>query len=447
MTDQLSELLHRGTDDLPVYVRSVSGLKQDVERAGQRRRRTAAVAAAAAVTLIVGAGAVLARPDGTKVPPTPAVTDTPPDVPTDRGLLRPPQLPTDATFPGWTGTRPATATDIPLCLDALGTPLEASYQQITTDQPDTDAYQAVLNLGTPEAAAKAADDTHQLPPAGEVPVANKLLACASLESNSWDSAGGSHATANMPWVGPSHRVRLLVRAHAGPYLSLLWLSAPGTQKLSYDQVIPFNDLLSSALYEAMAGPLRDVPPGTLAQAMLRADDIPTGPRPVHDGQARANYFSPLPSACDTDVRTGNPAIRNAVFSDEAITVLAGQRVYVAMTAEAAHQLFGDLAAAVRRCAAADSSEQVDTWTELDLNGVGDEAAGWSYRLGLIAGPRKGQVDHVYVTIARVGSVVTQVVSRGPYGDGDPGPQAVVDLARLAVHRLTDRLPGIASASK
>ena len=443
MTDQLTDLLQRRADDLPVYVQSVAGLKQAAERTARRRRLIGVTATAGAVAVIVGAGALLTRPDGRALPPTPAVTDSPQQVPADRGLLLPSQLPNDETFTGWTGAKPAKASDIPLCLKALGAPVDAAYQQFTTDQPDTAAYQAVFNLGSVKAAAKGADDTN-LPQADpDVPLLiTKLLACAPLDGDGWDSAGGRQSTSVMPHVGPSHRVQLMSRAHAGPYLSVLWLSTPGTRTLSFDQVNPFNDALETVLYEGTANPLQDVPTGSLAQAMLQADDVPlasSSSRGIRDDLMTPNAFIEL-HMCDSNITTGKPAMRNVLFIDDTDGTPAAQRLYVADSPDDAHRLLSELRQAVRRCPTADTwSGRVDSWTNQDMPELGDEAATLSFRLGFVAGTRRGKHDIVYVYLARVGSVVTEVVRREPT-ETDPGPQAAADFARQGVQRLLDSLP-------
>jgi hypothetical protein len=153
-----------------------------------------------------------------------------------------------------------------------------------------------------------------------------------------------------------------------------------------------------------------------------------------------NDFAPF-DVCDAEVTTGSPAMRNVLFVDDDYATVAGQRVYVAGSADDAHRLLDHLSAAIRGCAPADQwSGHVDSWTDLDLAGIGEEAVGWSYRLGFVTGARSGQHDSVYVALARVGSVVTEILRREPTGSTDPGPQTAEAFAGTGVQRLTDRLP-------
>jgi hypothetical protein len=450
MTDQLSDLLHRSADELPIYVRSAGGIKRAAETRQRRRRWAAAAATAAGVALAVGAGAVLGAGGSTLNPPPAHETLSPSEL-TYRGLLSADQLPTLAPFTGWSGAHPVDPAAIPLCLDTLGTPVAASYRQFDTAQPGTVGYQAVLDLGSPSAAAAAGGPA--------IKTAQRLLECAALDSygDGIDSWGSSNPSIYLPWPGPSGHVTVLARTHAGSFVSLLWLSGPGTHRLTEDGVRqqlllqPLSNALSSNLYEGTADVLTDVPVGALEAAMLRPGDVPFGgPAPlVVDAAMEPNQALRL-STCDSAALPQGVAMRNVTFLadqdgngsvyDAGDAETAGQRVYVTGSPQDAQSLLGQLAQDVRDCPkAATRGERVVQQSDLDVTGLGDEATGWSDRMEFTSGPLRGQTDNLYVLIARVGSVVTEIVRRQPT-ETDPGPQAAAAFASHGVQRLLDNLP-------
>ena len=110
MNRDLTDVLHHGTDRLPVSADGPAAVRRRAE-AARRRRRGGAAAVAAVAALSVAAGSVLLGGGSSTAPPPadiptpePSVLDQAADIGLDR-FLQPTDLPSSPPFAVWTGSR------------------------------------------------------------------------------------------------------------------------------------------------------------------------------------------------------------------------------------------------------------------------------------------------------------------------------------------------------
>lgn len=451
VTDQLSDLLHRSADELPVFVRGPAALRRDAERARSRRRRFAAVTSMAVVVagVVVGAAALAGGIERSAAPvnqgPRPTVT-LPPTPPDQRGLLRPADLPTGAGFGQWTGPTPVPADQTPFCLDGAASPESAVYVEFANSQPGVTAFQGMLTFPAGSTAHVAGPE-----------IVQAMRACGSIQDAGYDGLqGASGGEMILPW---SHRSdvgsRELVLTHHGRYASLLWISAPDAERLDDMARFRLVALAHSRVYEGTEPATRDLPPGTLADAILDPADVPYGTAAhgtVYDQGVAPNQFNDG-HLCDPAVGgvPENPVVRQAQFLESAgpdALDVGGQRLYVTASSDEASRLFETLQDDLPECPGKKRAPfTVTEPTELDTDalassggGGADEARGWTYRYDFTEGDRRDESDVIYAVFTRTGSVVSEVWRRERAGARDPGAAAVLDETATALTLLRDTLP-------
>jgi hypothetical protein len=420
----LTVLLHRRTDDLPVFVRGASGLRRAAER-GRRRRRITATAFSTVVAVVVGAAAVLGGPGGGSVTPPPAETPTPAPSGVARGLLAPEDLPTGVPFGAWTGYTDHTEPSVgPFCVDELTAAGADQWlvRAFETDAAGVEGYQAVVRFTSVDTAKQAGSELTYLAICGPRSKSNFAYGA--------DGQGGGRGQ-NSPAISPGDPVISLAWARSQQYLSVTWLS--------WHSAVLLTDPVQDALWQTVqdrldrATPDLAAPDPTVAeQAMLVAANVPSPAGRVANLTGTPFTYFPLHS-CDFDVADAAP-LRQVLLGDDHFRDLAGERLVLASDEPSAQAMVSELQNRIRSCdtpsqmQAHDGTQRTDAH-ETSLPAVGDDAWGWQYDRTL----RGGEQDRVYVAIVREGPLVAQVVRI--LQQGDPAPAAFQELVTTAADRL------------
>jgi hypothetical protein len=306
----LSVLLHRGIDDLPVFVRGASGLRRAAER-GRRRRRVVVAACSVVVAAVVGVGAILGAGGGGSVTPPPAETPTPAPSGVERGLLAPNDLPTGVPFGTWTGY--ADSTDPgngPLCVDELTAAGADQWlvRAFETDAAGVEGYQAVMRFTSVDAAKQAGSNLTYLAICGPRSKSNFAYGTGQDGGRGQNGAG----------ITPGHPVIALAWQRSQQYLSVVWLSWHSAVLVTD----PVQDALWTTVRSRLDRATADLPgpdPTVAEQAMLVAADVPSGPAgpdpadPVENHTGTPFTYWPLHS-CDFDVAADAP-LRQIILGD------------------------------------------------------------------------------------------------------------------------------------
>jgi hypothetical protein len=429
VSDQLTELLHRQTDDLPAFVRGASGLRRAAEAAQRKRRQAAAVTAVTTVTaLVLGAAAVLTGSGADRAVPPSAVSPSPTVTTAGAGLLETKDLPTGVPFGAWTGTRDlANPSDGPFCVPEISTAGATAWQlrRFVSSVEGVDGYQAILEFDTLDDARHASATVTDLASCGPAPNNFELSA---------DSRGGM--AQNGRGVTDGGKVVSLAWSRSKQFVSVLELSWH-SQVLLVQQV---QDALWHAVRASLDAATEDVaPPAPSAgeQAMLAPEDItglPSDAGKVTQETSDPYNYWPM-HTCDYRVARDAP-MRQELLASGGLGMVAAERLVVLDDAAAAQDAVPVLLAHVAACddpmaTSVGGSEASDKQPMEVAGGIGDEALGYTYQRTHTATGH----DVVGVAVLRFGRVLVQVV-RIQGGSAPTLDRAAFDeLVRTAGDRL------------
>jgi hypothetical protein len=320
----------------------------------------------------------------------------------------------------------------PSCVSTV----ESRLVEFPSDTPGVRGYQLVAAYPTvtlARAAASAARDELE----------GCVLRTPSVEHQQHNPDGsGSHMFRT---ESSRSTAEITLYGWSGRLASVVWLVADDPAPVASDVPESLLNRMLTRLGGTVPDELPEDPSADLAAALLRAGDIALGSARRVD---ITEQFDEDPAAyrplhlCGYSNRAGQ--MQHRTFSGTDGQQVAGQRVELAIDAEAASNAYVSTLQEIERCDGDTDhgAGLVKERANVDLGSLGDEAMAWRYRV-----TRASQTTPLvsYVAVVRLGSVLTEVVLSGREEPGlDPGRAALVRTTEAALTRIRTALPEAAA---